>query len=96
MSLIAAVAAGGRSSTKPCIHPSSTVVWRLGSLRLDDQRAFIREVERAGKDPIHWVRREASFALGALAKVIPEELVVSALVRAAYVPSMIDTIQAFV
>lgn len=96
MSLIAAVAAGGRSSTKRCIHPSSTVVWRLGSLRLDDQRAFIREVERAGKDPIHWVRREASFALGALAKVIPEELVVSALVRAAYVPSMIDTIQAFV
>ncbi|KAG6376438.1 armadillo-type protein [Boletus reticuloceps] len=50
-----------------------------GSLRLDAQRAFVREVERAGKDPVHWVRREASFALGALAKVIPEELVVSAL-----------------
>ncbi|KAF8557242.1 ARM repeat-containing protein, partial [Imleria badia] len=50
-----------------------------GSLRLDAQRAFVREVERAGKDPVHWVRREASFALGALVKVIPEELVVSAL-----------------
>ncbi|KAH0827082.1 hypothetical protein J3R83DRAFT_4768 [Lanmaoa asiatica] len=50
-----------------------------GSLRLDSQRAFVREVERAGKDPVHWVRREASFALGALAKVIPEELMVSTL-----------------
>ncbi|KAG9318787.1 armadillo-type protein [Chiua virens] len=50
-----------------------------GSLRLDDQRAFVREVERAGKDSVHWVRREASFALGALAKIIPQELVVSAL-----------------
>ncbi|KAG8217817.1 armadillo-type protein [Butyriboletus roseoflavus] len=47
-----------------------------GSLRLDAKRAFVREVERTGKDPVHWVRREASFALGALAKVIPEELVV--------------------
>lgn len=85
MSLIAAVAAGGMSYTRHFIHLSSNIVWRLGSLRLDDQRAFVREVERAGKDPVHWVRREASFALGALAKVIPEELVVSALVRVAYV-----------
>ncbi|KAF9227539.1 ARM repeat-containing protein [Gyrodon lividus] len=50
-----------------------------GSLRFDAQRAFIKEVERAGKDPVYWVRREASFALGALAKIIPEELVVSTL-----------------
>lgn len=64
---------------------------RLGSLRLDAQRAFVREVERAGKDPVHWVRREASFALGALAKVIPEELVASTLVRVAYVPILVNS-----
>lgn len=66
-------------------------IWRLGSLRMDTQRAFIREVERACKDPVHWVRREASFALGALAKVIPEELVVSSLVRVAYVLLLANT-----
>lgn len=52
----------------------------IGSLRPDTQRAFVREVERAGKDPVHWVRREASFALGALAKVVPEELIILSLV----------------
>lgn len=36
-------------------------------------------MERAGKDPVYWVRREASFALGALAKVVPEELVLTLL-----------------
>ncbi|KAF9246206.1 armadillo-type protein [Melanogaster broomeanus] len=50
-----------------------------GSLRFDAQRSFLREVERAGKDPVYWVRREACFAIGALAKIIPEELVVSTL-----------------
>ncbi|KAG6335396.1 hypothetical protein ID866_3691 [Astraeus odoratus] len=50
-----------------------------GSLRSDTQRAFAKEVERAGKDPVYWVRREASFALGALAKVVPEELITSSL-----------------
>ncbi|KAH7889291.1 armadillo-type protein [Phlebopus sp. FC_14] len=50
-----------------------------GSLRYDTQRVFVKEVERGGKDPIYWVRREASFALGALAKVVPEELVISSL-----------------
>lgn len=44
------------------------------------QQAFVKEVECAARDSIYWVRREASFALGALAKVIPEELVISSLV----------------
>ncbi|KIJ68977.1 hypothetical protein HYDPIDRAFT_105528 [Hydnomerulius pinastri MD-312] len=68
-------AAVGRLSSMSLI----AAVTAGGSLRYDNQRAFVREVERAGKDPVYWVRREASFALGALAKVIPEELVVSAL-----------------
>ncbi|KAF8844583.1 ARM repeat-containing protein [Paxillus ammoniavirescens] len=68
-------AAVGRLSSMSLI----AAVAASGSLRFDAQRAFVREVERAGKDPVYWVRREASFALGALAKVIPEELVVSTL-----------------
>lgn len=39
------------------------------------------EIERAKYDPVYWVRREATFALGALAKVVPEELVFVSLVR---------------
>lgn len=50
-----------------------------GMPKPDTQRAFVREVERVGKDPIHWVRREASFALGALAKVVPDELIIDSL-----------------
>ncbi|KAG2158366.1 armadillo-type protein [Suillus bovinus] len=50
-----------------------------GTPRADTQRAFVREVERVGSDPIHWVRREASFALGALAKVVPDELILGSL-----------------
>ncbi|KAG1877876.1 armadillo-type protein [Suillus subalutaceus] len=50
-----------------------------GTPRADTQRAFVREVERVGRDPIHWVRREASFALGALAKVVPDELIIGSL-----------------
>ena len=38
-------------------------------------------MERVGRDPVYWVRREASFAVGALAKVVPEEVVISSLVR---------------
>lgn len=95
MSLIAAVAAGGMSYTRHFIYSPSTIICRLGSLRLDAQRAFVREVERAGRDPVHWVRREASFALGALVKVIPEELVVSALVRVVYVPILVNASKIF-
>ncbi|KAG1744480.1 hypothetical protein EDB19DRAFT_1906728 [Suillus lakei] len=50
-----------------------------GTPRVETQRAFVREVERVGRDPIHWVRREASFVLGALAKVVLDELIISSL-----------------
>ena len=42
--------------------------------------AFVIEVERVGRDPVYWVRREASFAVGALAKVVPQEVVLISLV----------------
>jgi hypothetical protein len=45
------------------------------------QAAFVKEVERVGQDSVFWVRREASYALGALAKIVPVEIVVSSLVR---------------
>lgn len=41
--------------------------------------AFVKEVQRVAKDPIYWVRREASYTLGALAKVVPAEIVFSSL-----------------
>lgn len=44
--------------------------------------SFVKEVERVAKDPVYWVRREASFALGALAKVVREEVVHMSLVCA--------------
>lgn len=47
------------------------------SLQDDIQRAFVKEVERVARDPIYWVRREASFAVGALAKVVPEDVIIS-------------------
>ncbi|KAH7923518.1 hypothetical protein BV22DRAFT_1068634 [Leucogyrophana mollusca] len=50
-----------------------------GSLRTETKVAFVKEVERVGRDPVYWVRREASFALGALAKVVPEEIVLCSL-----------------
>jgi serine/threonine-protein phosphatase 4 regulatory subunit 1 len=49
-------------------------------LEEETQTAFVKEVERVGKDPVYWVRREASFALGALAKIVPQEVVVCSLV----------------
>ncbi|KAF5365609.1 hypothetical protein D9758_003243 [Tetrapyrgos nigripes] len=36
---------------------------------------FVQEVERVARDPVYWVRREVCFAIGALAKVVPEEVV---------------------
>ena len=44
------------------------------------------EVERVGRDPVYWVRREASFAVGALAKVVPQEVVLESLVCYFFVP----------
>ncbi|KAH8117354.1 ARM repeat-containing protein [Phellopilus nigrolimitatus] len=45
-----------------------------GTLDQDSQLAFVKEIQRAGRDPVYWVRREATFALGALAKVVPVEI----------------------
>ncbi|KAJ4488082.1 armadillo-type protein [Lentinula aciculospora] len=42
---------------------------------------FVAEVERVSQDPVYWVRREACFALGALAKVVPTEVVQLTLMR---------------
>ncbi|KAH9857070.1 hypothetical protein C2E23DRAFT_856589 [Lenzites betulinus] len=50
-----------------------------GSISEETKAAFVSEVERVGRDPIYWVRREASFAVGALAKVVPGEVVTSSL-----------------
>ncbi|KAG6818201.1 hypothetical protein H0H87_000106 [Tephrocybe sp. NHM501043] len=50
-----------------------------GTLDEDTKEAFVKEVVRVSQDSIYWVRREASFALGALAKVVSEEIVVSSL-----------------
>ncbi|KAF9069880.1 armadillo-type protein [Rhodocollybia butyracea] len=50
---------------------------------LDDHSTdiFVAEVERVSQDPVFWVRREACFALGALAKVVPPEVVQLTLMR---------------
>ncbi|KAG5646684.1 hypothetical protein DXG03_002674 [Asterophora parasitica] len=52
-----------------------------GALDEETKQAFVNEVERVAQDTVYWVRREASFALGALAKVVPEEIVIRCLVR---------------
>ncbi|KAI0065473.1 ARM repeat-containing protein, partial [Artomyces pyxidatus] len=46
-----------------------------GYLEDSTKAAFVREVERVSRDPVYWVRKEASYALGALAKVVPVEVV---------------------
>ncbi|KAJ3861224.1 armadillo-type protein [Lentinula novae-zelandiae] len=50
---------------------------------LDDQLTdiFVSEVARVSQDPVYWVRREACFALGALAKIVPAEVVQLTLLR---------------
>jgi serine/threonine-protein phosphatase 4 regulatory subunit 1 len=50
------------------------------ALTPDIKQQFVNEVERVGKDPLHWIRVEAAFAMGALAKVVPDEVVVATLV----------------
>ena len=77
MSLMAAVTASGK--TLLCFNLSSELV--AVSLQDDMQRIFVKEVERVARDPIYWVRREASFAVGALAKVVPEDVINVSLVR---------------
>lgn len=44
---------------------------------------FVSEVARVGHDPVYWVRREAAYALGALAKVVNAEVVAQSLVSLA-------------
>ncbi|KAI0050916.1 ARM repeat-containing protein, partial [Auriscalpium vulgare] len=50
-----------------------------GFLEDSTKNAFVKEVERVGRDPVYWVRKEVSYALGALAKVVPVEVVHMAL-----------------
>lgn len=68
-------AAVGRLSSMSLI----AAVAASGPMEEHTQTAFVAEVERIGKDQVYWVRREASFALGALAKVVPQEVVLCAL-----------------
>jgi serine/threonine-protein phosphatase 4 regulatory subunit 1 len=42
--------------------------------------SFLDEVQRLAEDHTYWIRSEAALAMGALAKVIPEELVHSIIV----------------
>jgi hypothetical protein len=82
-SIDAEQAAIGRLSSMSLI----AAVTAGGSLDLATQEAFVHEVERVGRDPLfYWVRREASFALGALAKVVPVETVVCSLVGRIFLP----------
>lgn len=48
------------------------------------KRIFAAEVARVGRDHVYWVRREAAYALGALAKVVPREVLIDAMVGPPY------------
>ncbi|KIP08182.1 hypothetical protein PHLGIDRAFT_117498 [Phlebiopsis gigantea 11061_1 CR5-6] len=50
-----------------------------GSIDDEMKAAFVAEVERVGRDPVFWVRKEASFTVGALAKVVSQEVVLISL-----------------
>jgi hypothetical protein len=43
----------------------------------------VSQVETVGRDEVYFVRREAAFALGALAKVVPEEIIHGSLASSA-------------
>ncbi|KAF8488785.1 armadillo-type protein [Gautieria morchelliformis] len=68
-------AAVGRLSSMSLI----ATVTAHAKLPEDTIRAFADEVAYIGADPLCWVRREASFAVGALAKVVPVEVVLLSL-----------------
>lgn len=90
MSLMAAVTASGVLLIFVRVHAVLlTLDSSTGPLEVETQNAFVKEVERVGKDPIYWVRREASFALGALAKTVPVEVVEVSLVRNIIIIKMI-------
>ena len=57
-----------------------------GLANSETQKIFIEELKRIGRDSVYWVRREAAFALGALAKVVPFEVVLSTLVSCTRLP----------
>lgn len=73
LSLVAAVTAGGNILSK--IVVDSLFSLAPGPLDDDTLKSFLDEVERVVHDPYFKVRQAASFALGALAKEIPSELV---------------------
>ncbi|KZT68192.1 ARM repeat-containing protein [Daedalea quercina L-15889] len=77
MSLMAAVTASVQLSLDGLTYVN--IDTSVGGLKEDTKNAFVAEVERVGRDPVYWVRREAAFAVGALAKVVPHELVASSL-----------------
>jgi hypothetical protein len=58
----------------------------LATMPLKMQEVFVQEVQRVGSDSVYWVRREASFAIGALAKVVPLEMVMAHLVSELFIP----------
>ena len=72
MSLIATVTANG---TCKALHARHSLTFPSAALPEETTRAFAEEVVYIGADPLYWVRREASFAVGALAKVVPAEVV---------------------
>jgi hypothetical protein len=57
-----------------------------GPLREETKEAFTEEVARIGRDNVYWVRREVSFAVGSLAKVLPQEVVRLTLVGVSWLP----------
>lgn len=88
MSLMAAVTASGKFSPFEYLR-SAFQCDLVGPLSDEMKLAFVKEVERVAKDPVYCVRREASYTLGALAKVIPDEVVVSSLVSIFALPDMV-------
>ncbi|KAG6896349.1 hypothetical protein C0992_008845 [Termitomyces sp. T32_za158] len=79
MSLMAAVTASGAFYFFSARKLFLTRLFSTGTVGEETQEAFVKEVVRVGQDFVYWVRREASFALGALAKVVPEEIVICSL-----------------
>jgi serine/threonine-protein phosphatase 4 regulatory subunit 1 len=81
MSLIAAVAAKGEYL--PCWIVDRSLMYGFTGVASEEAKVVFKdEAVRLAQDSVHWVRREAAYALGALAKVVPENTIVSSLVRA--------------
>ena len=52
----------------------------VGSISDETKAAFVAEVDRVARDPVYWVRREACFVVGALAKIVEQDVVNETLV----------------